>query len=219
MLEVPEVNARGFEQYLSAGERVMALCRQHPIVLMKALGIWVASLVGALVLGLVVSGGGGRTGSQLGSQLGGLLVLVATLYIGWEVWSWRMSRYLISDKRALLIEGIVSRRVSTIPLSKVTETKYSRTVPGRILGYGVLLLDTPGEKPGLDTLYWLPNPDWVYRLVMSLVFSPGEVTVVKGDASARRGWSLRRSARSLAEDDTGQILPVVLDAGTEGPSE
>jgi hypothetical protein len=200
MLE-EEVDIRGFERYLADGENPIYATRKHAIVLIRPVAIWVASLVGAFALGFVLPG----EGRQLGTQLGGVLILLTSLYVGYEILEWRKARYLLTDRRVLAVEGIISRRISTIPLAKVTETKYTLTVPGRILGYGVLLLDTPGENPGLDTLYWLPDPDIFYKKVMSMVLKgkeekPSKVHVVSVDpgliALARQG---------PPDDDTGPI--------------
>ncbi|MGH2708507.1 MAG: hypothetical protein ACRDJK_09465, partial [Actinomycetota bacterium] len=86
---------------------------------------------------------------------------------------------------------------------------YSRTIPGRILGYGVLLLDTPGEKPGLDTLHWLPKPDVVYQLVASIVFKnrtekPLLVHVAGIDPAVYAAYR----KQGLSPGDTGPFPPI-----------
>ena len=60
-----------------------------------------------------------------------------------------------------------------VPLSKVTHTDFRRSLPGRILGYGTLSLDSPGSYNGLRELTSIPKPDELYRLIMSLVSGSG----------------------------------------------
>jgi hypothetical protein len=187
----------GFDRYLAANEKVRYSCRRHPIVLLKVILLWLVALIAGSFAGLVESP---SDEDGLIDQVAGFIVLALTLYSAWKIAHWWWGRYVITDLRALFIEGIISRKVSSIPLEKVTDTTYARSVWGRLLGYGDLLLDTPGERPGLDTLLYLPNPDEVYRLIASLVVA--------------RVWEKPPEPapyprRSLDEEDTGPIPRVI----------
>jgi membrane protein YdbS with pleckstrin-like domain len=101
--------------------------------------------------------------------VGGWIVLAGAFVLGWKTWAWWVARYVITDERVLLIEGVLARRVRAVPLSKVTHTDFRRSLLGRILGYGTLSLDSPGSHNGLRELTSIPRPDEIYRLIMSLV--------------------------------------------------
>jgi membrane protein YdbS with pleckstrin-like domain len=179
----------GDERYLAPSERVLYSCRRHPIVLAKALTIWTAALVAGAGAGFVISP---RSPDSLVDQIAGAVVLAFTFYLAAHTGRWLSARYLITDQRVLLVEGILSKKVSAIPLSKVTDTTYHRTMWGRLFGYGDLMLDAPGEKPGLSTLTYLPRPDALYRLIMGMVVGDG----------TRTGWG---AVKYPDPDATGPI--------------
>lgn len=185
------------EKYLARGERIVLVLRRHTVVLEPAVGLWL------LILGVGVGAGllsGKLRGWHLGA-IGGWLVLGGAGFLAWKAWAWWIARYVITDQRVLLVEGVLNRRVRAIPLSKVTHTDFRRTLFGRVLGYGNLSLDSPGAAvAGLSELTSIPRPDEIYRLVMSLVAG------VNGEeASAPRGSSGGRGG-----DDTGPLPRVIL---------
>jgi membrane protein YdbS with pleckstrin-like domain len=166
----PEIDLSLTKEYrrsfLAGSEFVVYRAFRHPIVLTKTVLIAAAALVVILFLGM---NGAGRSG---GGILG-LLLLGVAVYVGAAVAEWRFDRIVITNKRVIKVEGIVNRRISTIPLGKVTDTSYRRTWLGRILGYGELVLDTPGQDKYLPILDNLANPDRVYRAIMWIAIGGG----------------------------------------------
>lgn len=157
-------------RYLAREERVYHVCRQHWIVLARAFGIWLGSVVFALWVSTFLGAGGiGSFIRPFMDPLLALLVLATTLYLGAHYARWRVARFVFTNRRVLFIEGLLSRKVSAIPLGKITDTTFTRSLMGRLLRYGSLLLDSPGEQPGIAILAALPEPDDLYRLIMSLV--------------------------------------------------
>ena len=70
-----------------------------------------------------------------------VLVLVWIGVIGWVLWDvaeWYYDRFILTNKRVMLIEGIISRRVAMMPLARVTDMKYTQSPLGRVLGYGTV---------------------------------------------------------------------------------
>ena len=55
---------------------------------------------------------------------------------------WWIERIVITDKRVMLAEGIVTHNVGMMPLSKVTDLTFRRTFGGRLLGYGTLIVES-----------------------------------------------------------------------------
>ncbi len=157
----------GVERYLLNEERHVTTARQHVIVLtLPAFEIAVAL---AITLMLPVHG-------VLGS-VGAFLVLVvlgdALLRIG----RWRMRVFVITDQRVLLITGLITRHVSMLPLRKVTDMSYRRSLFGRTLGYGEFVMESAGEAVDLRHVRFLPSPDTLYLEISELLFKPraGEV--------------------------------------------
>ncbi len=184
-------------RYLAREERVHHVCRQHWIVLARAFVIWLVSIVFTLSVFRIL--GTGRVGSVMRpvvEPLLGLLLLAATLYLGAKYVQWWIARFVFTDRRVLFIEGVLSRRVSAIPLTKITDTTFTRSLLGRLFRFGDLLLDSPGEQPGIATLAALPQPDQLYRLIMSLV--PHDTA------------STPPTFRRRTDDDTDEIPRVVI---------
>jgi len=135
------------EKYLGPGEHVICTFRRHSEVLDSVIGIWLIALVLCLTVGLASRG---HRSWHL-SQVGAAVFLAATVFLGEKVWQWWMARYVFTNDRVLLIEGILSRRVNGLPLRMVLDTTYHRTLAGRLRGYGDLELNLSGQ-PGLRRL-------------------------------------------------------------------
>ncbi|MDQ1732889.1 MAG: hypothetical protein QOK10_3048 [Pseudonocardiales bacterium] len=103
---------------------------------------------------------------------GGLLLLGSAGWFSWMVLDWRVERFIITDKRVLLITGLLTKRVAIMPLSKVTDLTFERSVPGRILGYGVFVMESAGQQQALSRIDYLPTPDELYQQVSALLFGP-----------------------------------------------
>jgi uncharacterized membrane protein YdbT with pleckstrin-like domain len=141
--------------------------RRHPIVLTKAAAIFLGSLLAIVFLAMHDGPRGPVDG------LIGLVLLLVTLYFAGQLAEWWVANYVITTKRVIKVEGIVNRRISTIPLGKITDTSYRRTWLGQILGYGDMVLDTPGQDKYLPVLYKLSNPDKVYQTIMAIAIGGG----------------------------------------------
>jgi hypothetical protein len=155
---------RGVEPYLAPGEHVIYASRRNMVVLDYAIGVWIS----ALVLGLAVGFASRDHPSWYLGQIGIVIFLTGTALLGWRAWEWWIARYVFTNHRVLLIEGIVNRRVSGLPLRVVLDTTYHRSLWGRVRGYGDLELNVSGQ-PGLRKLTSLSQPASMYQLILSLI--------------------------------------------------
>lgn len=83
-------------------------------------------------------------------------------------WEW----FVATDKRMLLLTGLITRRVGMMPLAKVTDMSYSRSPLGRVLGYGVFVLESAGQDQAMRTISYVPDPDQSYRTICATIFTP-----------------------------------------------
>ena len=153
------------ERYLLDGERVVVAMHQH---WGKVAGP-VAAAVAGLVLALWVhaSVGPSWAGVVRVTWIAWLVLCVWTL---WQLFEWRHDWFVATDKRLLLTYGLISRRVAMMPLTKVTDMSYSRSVPGRILGYGQFIMESAGQDQALHDINWVPDPDHTYRAICAEMF-------------------------------------------------
>lgn len=178
-----------YDRFLAGSEVVVHTCRQHPVVLAKAVLIW----LGAVVLSLAMAARAGDRGRAF-AEIAGLVFLLATLYLAGCIGEWWFAHFVVTNKRVIKVEGIVNRKIGTIPLGKITDTAYRRTWLGRILGYGDMVLDTPGQDKYLPVLDKLSKPDRVYQTIMSIAMGGGAPPA-----------SPPKPRKPPSEDDTGPI--------------
>ncbi|KRF26425.1 MULTISPECIES: PH domain-containing protein [unclassified Phycicoccus] len=165
----PTPSRSEIERYLVDGERIVFAVHQH----------WgrVAEPVGSALAGLAVAG-------WLDAKLAADFNLLSTLAwwawfalvlrAGWKVVNWRHDWFIATDKRLLLFHGFITRRVPMMPLTKVTDMAYERSVPGRIFGYGRFVLESAGQDQALHKVSFVPDPDHHYRIICSEIFGVGE---------------------------------------------
>jgi hypothetical protein len=162
--------------YLLQGERVVVAVHQHwsrvvePIVsafLAFVVALWVdANLtVSTQFVGTVV-------------WVGFLLVLARGF---WKFAEWRYVYFVATDKRLLLRQGLIVHKVAMMPLLKVTDMSYLRTLGGQILGYGTFVMESAGQDQALKRINWVPNPDETYRLICAELFHVTPVSQEQDD--------------------------------------
>ena len=185
-------NFRRYERYLSGTEHVVYRGHHHFVVLTRDILIWLAAILGSILVGFMAETD--ARGEPL-KNLAVIAFIVSSAWLAFQLVQWRCNEFLITNKRVIKVEGILARRVSTIPLGKITDTSYRRSILGRMLGYGDLVLDLPGQDKYLPVLDKLSNPDVVYQTIMQIAHGGG---VPPKPAPPR----------PPSEDDTGPI-PVV----------
>ncbi len=87
-----------------------------------------------------------------------------------QVAQWRHDRFIATDKRLLLNYGLFTQKVAMMPLIKVTDMSYQRSVPGRLFGYGRFILESAGQDQALRRVDWVPHPDVTYRIICTEIF-------------------------------------------------
>ena len=140
------------------------LVRKHWVVLFSrpSLGQWI--LFG-LLLAVAIFGG-------LAAWLPLLLVLGVFFALRWQQWR---AEFVSFDPLAVRhVKGVKETTVSNafMRVDRISGVVMSQTVPGKVLGYGTIHLEAPGEHPGFRNLVNVERPAEVYRLVESLMFNP-----------------------------------------------
>ncbi len=156
---------RGVGRYLLDGERVVVELRQHWAKITGPVALAVAGLAVALVVDA-------KTPQSVGvivNVVWTAWVLLA-LWTLWQVLAWWHDRFVATDKRLLLTYGLISTRVAMMPLMKVTDMSYQRSIPGRVLGYGQFIMESAGQEQALRDVRWIPHPDHTYRAICAEMF-------------------------------------------------
>lgn len=179
----PPIRGRRYgRRYLLDTERRVIYVRRHPALLIR----YVFETLGALVLAGVLT-------ARLPDGLLLLdLVWWATLFVmarlAYHLLEWSVDRLIVTDRRMMLITGLFTRKVAMMPLLKVTDMTYERSVLGRLLGYGEFIMESAGQDQALHRVGYVPAPDRHYRQVSELLF--GGSGAIPGPPSGRgQGWS------------------------------
>lgn len=133
------------DDLLVEGEQVVVHTRPH----------W-KTLVGP-VLAFLVTVGLGTYAAGLISDLSwagwGWLGLAAlgTALVGWltvaPVLRWHSTHFVVTNRRVLVREGVLSRQGIDLPMSRINSVRYSTTMVGRMLGCGTLAIETASDEP------------------------------------------------------------------------
>ena len=154
----------GDARYLAEDEKVALQVRRHLAVLLGSFMVMLGVIIAASAIGGAVSP---RSGSDGVDTAVGIVVLFFVVRFLWIVLQWWSARIIVTDRRIFEVSGVLAKNVASMPLWKVTDMTYRRTIWGRLLGYGEMTLETAGQKQALDNIRYLPRPDHFYRMVSS----------------------------------------------------
>lgn len=162
---MPRRRSPNLQRFLLDGERVVVDVRQHWGVIARPVGYTALALILVLWVDAQIRLDGGPIARLLWLAWFGMLG-----WMGWQILQWRHDRFIATDKRLLLDYGLFTRKVAMMPLIKVTDMSYRRTVPGRIFGYGQFVLESAGQDQALRTIDWVQHPDATYRIICAEIF-------------------------------------------------
>ncbi|MBQ1015122.1 PH domain-containing protein [Micromonospora sp. M51] len=158
-------------RYLFPTERYRGEWKRHWIHLTNPLLIGIAA---TFVLGYL-------SGFLAGQDVGALTTIAVLLWfavMGWVAWKvadWWYDRFILTNKRVMVVNGIVTRKVAMMPLVRVTDMKYEQTPTGRALNYGTFVLESAGQEQALREIKNLPNPNELYLRVVEEMYEPQAV--------------------------------------------
>ncbi len=151
------------DRYLLPYERSRITVRMHPGVLAGPLAAAAGGLVAARELA--------RRSARPDIVWGAYLLLL--LDFSRRAAAWPGNYFVVTSERMLVIRGLVTRTITTMPLDQATSLTLQRTLPGRLLGYGSLIVGSRARRQALRKVSYLPYPEQLYLEVAALI-SPDE---------------------------------------------
>ncbi|WP_219469610.1 PH domain-containing protein [Nonomuraea rhizosphaerae] len=157
-------------RYLLPHEQQVIMVRRHPAKLLRP----VAEVFGGLIIAGLLSKifGGGDSGTAL--VVVWWLWLLLLIRFVWKVAEWSVDYFVVTSKRMLLTTGLITRKVAMMPLGKVTDMSFQRSLLGRMLGYGEFILESAGQDQALSTVEYIPYPETLYLEVCQMLFPGGK---------------------------------------------
>lgn len=163
---------RSIRRYVLDDERIVLATRHHWARLVEPM---TTAAVAFIVIWLLVGLGRQATGGRADLLWWAWAVVMARTAL--RVVGWRVEWFVATDRRMLLLTGIVTQRVAMMPLHKVTDMSYRRSVPGRLLGYGEFVLESAGQDQAMRCIAFVPSPDRSYRTLCETIFAPAGAAV------------------------------------------
>jgi len=156
-------------RYLLPNEHQVIMVRRHPAVLLRPVG----EILGGLILAGLLSKFLGDKGAGEALVLVWWAWLLLLIRFVWKVAEWSVDYFVVTSQRMLLTTGLITRKVAMMPLAKVTDMSFQRSLLGRMLGYGQFVLESAGQDQALRTVDYIPYPETLYLEVCQMLF-PGK---------------------------------------------
>jgi hypothetical protein len=156
-----DFGSRSIDKYLTPYEINRLTIRRHPASLQAP--------VAAAFAGLVLAG---LATAWLGGGIAMLVWWAWLAIVGWLVWrliGWSMTYFVITEYRVTLISGVLNRRVAMMPLEKVSDITLDRSILGRMLGYGTVVLESTGQDQALKNVIFMPYPEQLYVDISAMI--------------------------------------------------
>ena len=113
-----------------------------------------------------------------------LAILLVTGRFAYRAMIWLFYEQLyITNRRVILARGFLGADIDTMPLTRVTDINYRTTVPGELLGYANIRVETAGQDQALSDLNYLEKPAAFYTTLIDLsTAAVGSVTETDAQA-------------------------------------
>lgn len=162
----PSSRTPEIDKYLIRNEVLVALVHRHWALLApQGIAIAVTWTVWAFIL---------EAGPpSVIATIAAFFYLFSATWFGWLLTEWHYEHVAVTDKRVLLVSGVLTKRLAVMPLIKVTDMTYERDLLGRVLGYGTFVMESAGQHQALSRIEFVRNPDRLYHRLSQQLFGGG----------------------------------------------
>lgn len=132
-------------ELLGEGEMVVFASRQHWFILFARVVIEMVLLV-LIIAAAIVSYQVWQPNGQLiaiAAGIAGVLVLLSALR---DLLRWTNEQFVITDRRVLQLEGVLSKNVLDSSLEKINDVELQQSLFGRMFDYGTIEILTASEE-------------------------------------------------------------------------
>jgi membrane protein YdbS with pleckstrin-like domain len=106
--------------------------------------------------------------------VGGMLLIVLLIVLSWalvQIGEWADRFFVLTNKRIVVIEGIIAKTVRTMPVGKLTDMAYRQSAMGKALGFGLFDVESAGQDQPLKLIPYVPDPDYINMQITHLLFA------------------------------------------------
>lgn len=162
------------DKLLGQNEHVILHMRTHIKEIIPNIGATIVLIIVA-VLAYVYLPEDWRPGSTVA-----IVAVAVTLFLVIMVWpwiNWLTSTYTVTNRRIITRKGVFTKTGHDIPLTRISNVAYERSVLDRMLGCGSLVLQTSASDPLL--LDDVPDVETVHVTLTDLLFHTGNPDAVQ----------------------------------------
>ncbi|MDQ4038189.1 MAG: PH domain-containing protein [Actinomycetota bacterium] len=158
--------SKGTSRYLLPDENLAIETRRHWMILMRP--FLKSMVIIAVALFLLTSDPYSMTLRNIVT----LAIVAVLLYLGYQVTQWWLDHFIVTNRRVLLVSGVLTKRTAIMPLLKVTDMTYKQTPLARMLRYGTFVFESAGQDQALSRVDYLPGgPRQLYIQISALLFA------------------------------------------------
>lgn len=101
------------------------------------------------------------------------LVVGALAFLRWQTWN--AEWVILTGKRIIRVQGVpeTTSTEASLRVDRVSGARLIQTVPGKILNYGTIELEAPGDHPDVRRLKRIADPHAFYLALRHVVFGEG----------------------------------------------
>lgn len=156
---------------LHTGERIVLDLHPHAIVLTKS----IVALLISIVAGLLVRFGWNSDGNvyRIVSWLVIAAIVVSLVYFLTQWISMMTTQFIVTTDRCVFRDGIFAKSGVEIPLSRINTVFFHQTILERMVGCGMIALESAGEK-GTATFEHVRDPVKVQHTIYEQIKQLGQ---------------------------------------------
>ncbi len=144
------------DELLNEGEELVLYRHPHWSFMMSGFVMVLTSVIVAVFLGIVLP-------APL-NLLGLLIVIFALVGAAGRYLTWRSVEFAITTDRILVRRGVLTKHGMEIPLDRIMNISYRRSLYERLLGIGDLIVESAGET-GHQEFTDVTDPSYVQNVI------------------------------------------------------
>ena len=153
------------KKLLADGEHVVLSVRTHPKALIGPVALLILVVAGIITAAMLQS-----NNTIVGIAAAVVAVPVVIVWVIIPFLRWMTSTYTVTNRRLITRRGILTRTGRDIPLFRINDVAYEKSLLDRILGCGTLIISDATEKAGV-VLPDVPNVEQVHLQISDLLFA------------------------------------------------
>lgn len=160
------MSGMGSDEGLTAGEQSVVTLHPHWKTLVWPVAAAFVVVAALLVVEVIIPSGKAANVERLATLAVAVVLLMWWLMV--PLLRWRTTTYELTTRRMRIRTGIIARTGRDFPLSRIANISFRTSPLDRLLGCGVLILETAGEHGDLY-LREIPRVQQIQSMLFQLV--------------------------------------------------